>query len=116
MSCCVQLTSMLLQQVNRTTAPSMCIMVSLFCIKLLVNEVAMQAQGTVLPYALGQIYAIGAHKKKALPRPPPPPKKKSPREKGLKQCSKVRLIFVYLKYLQNQPQSVSLGFSTEEKK
>lgn len=71
---------MLLQQVNRTTAPSMCIMVSLFCIKLLVNEVAMQAQGTVLPYALGQIYAIGAHKKKALP--PPPPKKKFPKRKG----------------------------------
>lgn len=60
----------------------------------------MQVQGAVLPYALGQMYAIGDHKKKAAP--PRCPKKEIPKRKGLKQCTEVRFIFVYLKYLQIQ--------------
>lgn len=69
----------------------MCLMVSVLCIQLLVNEVAMQAQGAFLPYGLGQIYATSVHKKKTSG------KKKSPEEKGLKECPKWRfyLFIIY---------------------
>lgn len=97
MSCCVQLISTLLRQVSCTTSPSMCLMVSVLCIQLLVNEVAMQAQGAFLPYGLGQIYATSVHKKKTSG------KKKIPRRKGSQRVPQMKILFIY--YL-----------STEEKK
>lgn len=52
-------------------------MVSVLCIQLLVNEVAMQAQGAFLPYGLGQIYATSVHKKKTSGKKNPQKKRVS---------------------------------------